>query len=115
MKFFARTLLAAAVALALVATVAAAPRPETTIEDVAPVNREVDGGLTTQAIWYVDMDTKREGFSCCVFLVPHLRMIAFTPYVRAQAAVGVDKVVETCLEAFLSAGDRDHDGYEYGG
>lgn len=53
MKFAVRTWLAAAVALALVATVAAAPRPESTVEDVAPVSRGVDGGLTTQAIWYV--------------------------------------------------------------
>lgn len=53
MKLAVRTWLAAAVALALVATVAAAPRPESAVEDLAPVSREVDGGPTTQAIWYV--------------------------------------------------------------
>lgn len=52
MKFLARTWLAAAVTLVLVATVAAAPRPEVSIEHVAPVDREVDGGRTTQAICF---------------------------------------------------------------
>lgn len=39
--------------MALVVTVAAAPRPEATIKHMAQVDREVDGGRTTQAIWYV--------------------------------------------------------------
>lgn len=82
MKFLARTWLAAAVTLVLVATVAAAPRPEVSIEPVAPVDREVDGGRTTQAIWYVmgtEEEVERKDLSAGVALLSHLRMRIVTP------------------------------------
>lgn len=82
MKFLARTWLAAAVTLVLVAMVAAAPRPEAAIEHVAPVDREVDGGRTTQAIWYVldtEEEVERTGLSSGVALLSHLRMLIVTP------------------------------------